>query len=72
MRTTITIPDELLKELQHYAHTKKTTVAVTIAIQEWIRLQKVAELKKLCGKLDISNNIKELRQQELKKLENLK
>lgn len=71
MRTTITIPDELLKELQHYAHTKKTTAAVITAIQEWIRLQKITEIKKLRGKLAITDNIADLRKKELKKLENL-
>lgn len=71
MRTTITIPEDMIKELQHYAHTKKTTAAVIVAIQEWIRLKKIAELKKLRGKLNITDNLVELRNQDLKKLEDL-
>lgn len=71
MRTTITIPDNILKELQHYAHTKKTTAAVIIAIQEWVRFKKITELKKLRGKLTIADNLAELRKKEIKKLEDL-
>jgi uncharacterized membrane protein len=71
MRTTITIPEDIIKELQHYAHTKKTTAAVIIAIQEWVRWKKIAELKKLRGKLNIADNLEHVRKQELKKLRNL-
>lgn len=71
MRTTITISDNIIKELQHYAHTKKTTAAVNIALQEWVRMKKIAELKKLRGKLNITNNLSNLKKEELKKLERL-
>lgn len=71
MRTTITIPNDILKELQYYAHTKKTTAAVNIAIQEWVTMKKIAELKKLRGKLHIHDNISDLRKKEIKKLEDL-
>ena len=71
MRTTITIPDNILKELQYYTDTKKTTSAVIIAIQEWVRFKKMAELKKLRGKLIINNNLASLRRKELKKMEKL-
>lgn len=71
MRTTITISDNIIKELQHYAHTKKTTAAVNIAIEEWVKMKKIAELKKLRGKLTITDNLTDLRKKELKKLENL-
>jgi hypothetical protein len=71
MRTTITIPEDIIKELQHYAHTKKTTAAVVIAIQEWVKWKKITELKKLRGKLNITDNLTDLRKQELRKLRNL-
>jgi hypothetical protein len=67
MRTTVTIPNISLKDLLHYAHTKKTTEAVNIAISEWIRQQKINEIKKLQGKLNIDDNLQELRQKEIKK-----
>ncbi|OGT36966.1 MAG: hypothetical protein A3F11_09330 [Gammaproteobacteria bacterium RIFCSPHIGHO2_12_FULL_37_14] len=71
MRTTITIPDTLLKDLLQYAHTKKTTEAVNLAIREWLRLMKINEIKKLRGKLAIEDNLKELRSREIKKLDKL-
>ncbi|HLB41551.1 MAG TPA: type II toxin-antitoxin system VapB family antitoxin [Gammaproteobacteria bacterium] len=71
MRTTITIPDALLKDLLQYAHTKKTTEAVTIAIREWLRLRKIGEIKKLRGSLAIDDNLQELRMREIQKLDKL-
>jgi hypothetical protein len=61
MRTTITLSNSLLKELQHYAHTKKITRAITIAVEDWIRMRKIAEIKKLRGKLQITDNLSQLR-----------
>jgi len=69
MRTTITIPDAYVADLLQYAHTKKATEAVNIAIQEWIRLKKIAALKKLRGTLSIEDNLQALRTKEIKKLE---
>lgn len=71
MRTTITLPDDLIKDLLHHTHTKKTSEAITIAIQEWLRLKKINEIKKLRGKLNINHDLKELRKKELKKLDDL-
>ena len=71
MRTTITLPDALVKDLMHHTHTKKTTEAVIIAIQEWLRMKKISEIKKLRGKLDIDDHLKELRQKEIKKLDDM-
>lgn len=67
MRTTITIPDAYIKDLLHYAHTKKATEAINIAVSEWVRLRKINEIKKLQGKLAIDDNLKELRAKEIKK-----
>lgn len=44
MRTTITLPDDLVKDLMHHTHTKKTTEAVIIAVQEWLRMKKINEI----------------------------
>ena len=69
MRTTITLPDALVKDLMHHTHSKKTTEAVIIAVQEWLRMKKISEIKKLRGKLTIDENLTELRQKEIKKLD---
>ncbi len=71
MRTTVTIPDAYLKDLLHYAHTKKTSEAINIAISEWVRQRKISELKKLQGKLTIDDNLREMRAKEIKKLRKL-
>jgi len=71
MRTTITLPDDIVKDLMHHTHTKKTTEAVIIAIQEWLRMKKISEIKKLRGKLDIDEHLRELRQREIKKLDDI-
>lgn len=71
MRTTITIPDALMKDLLQYAHTKKTTEAVCIAIQDWLRLKKINEIKNLQGKLSIDGHLRELRNKDKKKMEKL-
>ncbi|HSW71542.1 MAG TPA: type II toxin-antitoxin system VapB family antitoxin [Gammaproteobacteria bacterium] len=68
MRTTITIPDAAVADLLRYAHTKKTTEAVNIAIEEWIRLKKISAIKKLRGTLDIDDNLQALRKKEIKKM----
>lgn len=67
MRTTVTISDACIKDLLHYTHTKKTTEAINIAISEWVRLQKISEIKQLQGKLAIDDNLLVLRAKEVKK-----
>lgn len=71
MRTTITLPDNLVKDLMHHTHTKKTTEEIIIAVQDWLRIKKINEIKKLRGKLNIDQNLKSLRQKEIKKLDDL-
>ena len=72
MRTTVNIPDNLIKDLLKYSHRKKTTDAVNCAISDWVRLRKIQELKKLRGNLDIEDNLAELKKIDLKRLEKLK
>ena len=69
MRTTITVSDQDIHELLHYTHAKKATQAINIALQEWIRLKKITQIKKLRGTLSITDNLRALRSREIKKLE---
>lgn len=71
MRTTITIPDAIVHDLHQYAHTKKTTEAINIAIKEWVKMMKIQEIMKLKGRLAIDNNLSDLRKKEIQKIRKL-
>ncbi|MHB2147699.1 type II toxin-antitoxin system VapB family antitoxin [Calditrichota bacterium LG25] len=68
MRTTINIPDEIMKELLSYSRTKSKTKAVSEALKEWIRMQKIKKLKSLRGKLKIEMDLEKQRAEDLKEL----
>jgi hypothetical protein len=44
---------------------------IPFILREWLRLKKIAAIKKLCGKLAIADNLEILKETELKKLEKL-
>ena len=54
MRTTIDIPDELVKEAIHWTHVKTKTMAVILGLQELINRHKLDELRSLKGKVAIN------------------
>ena len=58
MRATLSIPDELVSEVQKISGEKSKTKAITIAMQEFIRQQRVKELIGLRGKIKIDYNWK--------------
>ncbi|WP_457565568.1 type II toxin-antitoxin system VapB family antitoxin [Caldithrix abyssi] len=68
MRTTINIPDEIMKELLSYSKTKSKTKAVSEALKDWIRMQKIKKLKSLRGKLKIEMDLEKQRAEDLKDL----
>ncbi|APF18145.1 type II toxin-antitoxin system VapB family antitoxin [Caldithrix abyssi] len=68
MRTTINIPDEIMKELLSYSQTKSKTKAVSEALKDWIRMQKIKKLKSLRGKLKIEMDLEKQRAEDLKDL----
>ncbi len=68
MRITINIPDETMKELLAYSNTKSKTKAVSEALKEWIRLQKIKKLKSLRGKLKIEIDLAKQRAEDIKEL----
>jgi len=53
MRTTLNIPDELIKELHRFSNEKSKTKAISIAIRDYIRRKKVEHLLSLSGKIKI-------------------
>jgi len=61
MRTTITIQDATMEDLAKFSKGKTKTAAVNYAIRDWVRLKKMQQIKSLCGKLDIADDLAELR-----------
>ena len=61
MRTTLNLPDELLREAMRATRSKTKTSVVTLALEELVRKAKSSELKKYKGKIDLEINLDELR-----------
>jgi len=53
MRATLSIPDDLLAEVQKISGEKSKTKAITVAMREFIRQKKIKELISLRGKITI-------------------
>ena len=61
MRTTLDLPEDLLKEAMLVSHIKTKTKVITIALEELVRKSKISELKKFKGKVDLDIDINLLR-----------
>ncbi|MCX7011955.1 MAG: type II toxin-antitoxin system VapB family antitoxin [Candidatus Sumerlaeota bacterium] len=61
MRATITIQDDAMKDLARFTKGRTKTAAVNYAIRDWVRLKKMQEIKSLCGKIDIADDLETLR-----------
>ena len=70
MRTTIDIKDALIKELMVYYEAKTKTEAVNRALLNWINYLKKQKLLSLRGKIDIIDNLNDLKRKEFKRLKN--
>ena len=46
MRITVILPDDLIDEVKHYSKGKNITKSLSIALKDWIALQKIKELNK--------------------------
>lgn len=53
MRTTLNIPDELIKELRRFSHDKSKTRAISIAIEDYVRRKKIEHLLSLSGNITV-------------------
>jgi Arc/MetJ family transcription regulator len=53
MRTTLDLPEGLLREAQRTLGVKSKTDAVVLSLTEVIRRQRIEELKALRGKIDL-------------------
>ncbi len=53
MRTTVTLDENMVRELVKISNAKSKTAAVAMAVKEQIRLAKLKKLADLLGKMDI-------------------
>lgn len=65
MRTTVTIPDELLEDLMRFSEARTRTDAVNRAVAEWVRRRRVDEIRSLRGKLSFDIGVEEIRALDL-------
>jgi len=62
---TIAVEDEVMKALLRYSRRKTAAAAVRFALADWVRLKKIQELRSLRGKLEIADDLPELRDMEM-------
>ena len=67
MRTTLDLPEELMKEAQEALGFKSKTDVVIFSLQEIIRKKRIEELKGMMGKLHINIDIDKSRRRPNRK-----
>jgi hypothetical protein len=65
MRMTIAVEDEVTKALLRYSREKTAAAAARFALADWVRQKKIQELRSLRGKLEIADDLSELRGMEM-------
>jgi hypothetical protein len=65
MRTTLIIPDELMKDLMEATGEKSKTLLVRRSLEEMLRRVRAESLKRLRGKLDLDTDLDALRTKDL-------
>ena len=61
MRTTLDLPENLLKEAMNTTQTNTKTVVIVKALEELVRKSKISGIKKYRGKIDLDIDLNELR-----------
>lgn len=64
MRTTVTVEAEALKELVKLSGTRVKSKAVSVAVEAYVRRQRIAELLALRGRLRFDRSVLRLRHRE--------
>lgn len=60
-RTTITLPQDLVRELMTVVNARNKTEAVILAVRDEIRARKKERIKSLTGKMDFDLSAEDLR-----------
>lgn len=58
MRTTIDIPEDLLKEAMRCTRVKTKTLAIILGLKELLRRRKIENIRSLRGKMDLDIDLK--------------
>nr|NJM04226.1 type II toxin-antitoxin system VapB family antitoxin [Desulfobacula sp.] len=61
MRTTLDLPEQLLFDAMKAGHIETKTKVIIIALEEFIRKNRIAGLKKFKGKVDLDIDLNQLR-----------
>ncbi len=61
MRTTLDLPENLIAEAMALTHIQTKTDLIKIAIQNLIQKEKIKDIKKFYGKVDLGIDLKILR-----------
>jgi len=64
MRTTLDLPEDLLIEAMKATHIETKTKVIIAALEELIRKNQIAGLKKFKGKVDLDIDMNQLRDRE--------
>ena len=64
MRTTLDLPEELLKKAMKAANVKTKTKVIIQALEELIRKNRISELKKYKGKIDLELDLDVVRSRD--------
>lgn len=61
MRTTLDLPEELLEEAMKTTEIKTKTKVIITALEELIRKNKISDIKKYRGKIDLDIDLNDIR-----------
>ena len=61
MRTTLDLPEDLLKEAMQLSNVRTKTGTIILSLQELINKRKIERLRELKGKLDLDIDLDTLR-----------
>jgi hypothetical protein len=61
MRTTLDLPERLLREAIRVTHTETKTAVIVLPLEELIRKSKISDLKKFKGKIELGIDLDEIR-----------
>ena len=61
MRTTLDLPDNLVREAMKVTHIKTKTKVIVTALEELIRKSKLSEIKEFKGKINLDIDLDNIR-----------
>ena len=65
MRTTIDLPDDLIREAEVVYKTKTKTALIIHALEKLVQAKKIEDLRSLRGKIDLDIDLKKLRKRRV-------